>query len=259
MSTRRQQVFGTDVPVALVLGSGAKRVGNSIARLLANEGYQLAIHANRSLEEAEATARQLREIGTPAIAVQGNIAVEADARRIVRETYQHFARIDVLVCAAAIWRPIKLEEVTAAEVRENFEINTLGSFVCAQEAGLLMASQPSGGTIILIGDWAIVRPYKNYAGYFPSKGAIPTLTRTLAVELASRNPRVRVNAVLPGPVMLPADLPPAEREHAIAGTLVKREGTPEHVAHAVLALVENDFITGVCLPVDGGRTIASGE
>jgi pteridine reductase len=107
-----------------------------------------------------------------------------------------------------------------------------------------------------MGDWAIARPYPNYAAYFPSKGAIPALTRSLAVEFAGRNPRIRVNCVMPGPVMLPPDLEPAERAKAIAGTLVKREGSPEHVAHAVLFLLENDFVTGVCLPVDGGRTIA---
>ena len=76
------------------------------------------------------------------------------------------------------------------------------------------------------------------------------------VELAARNPRIRVNCILPGPVMLPDDIGEHERRSVIAGTLVKRLGTPEHVAHAVLFLVENDFITGVCLPVDGGRTIA---
>jgi pteridine reductase len=81
----------------------------------------------------------------------------------------------------------------------------------------------------------------------------------MAVELAHRNPRVRVNCILPGPVMLPPDLPQADRERAIAGTLVKREGSPTHVAQAVLALIENDFITGVCLPVDGGRTLAGAE
>ncbi len=82
-----------------------------------------------------------------------------------------------------------------------------------------------------------------------------TLTRSMAVELGARNPRVRVNCILPGPVMLPRDLPEAERREAIEGTLVKREGSPVNVAQAVVALVENDFITGVCLPVDGGRTI----
>jgi pteridine reductase len=65
-----------------------------------------------------------------------------------------------------------------------------------------MVAQPEGGSIVNIGDWAIARPYLNYAAYFPSKGAIPTLTRTFAVELGTRNPRVRVNAILPGPVLL---------------------------------------------------------
>jgi pteridine reductase len=81
----------------------------------------------------------------------------------------------------------------------------------------------------------------------------------MAVELGTRNPRVRVNCVLPGPVMLPPDLPEAERQHAIAGTLVKREGRPENVAQAVMALVSNDFITGASLPVDGGRTVYAPE
>jgi len=110
--------------------------------------------------------------------------------------------------------------------------------------------------MVTLGDWAVERPYLGYAAYFPSKGAIPAMTRSLAVELARRNPAIRVNCILPGPVMLPPDLSSEERREAIAGTLVRREGRPEHVAHAVLFLVENDFVTGVCLPVDGGRTIA---
>ncbi len=82
-----------------------------------------------------------------------------------------------------------------------------------------------------------------------------TLTRTFSVELASRNPKVRVNCILPGPVMLPADLPENERQRSIAGTLVKHEGSPQNVALAVLHFIDNDFVTGACLPVDGGRTI----
>ena len=121
-----------------------------------------------------------------------------------------------------------------------------------------MAEQPEGGAIVTIGDWATERPYPNYAAYFPSKGAIGAMTRMFAVELARRNPAVRVNAVLPGPVMLPDDLGEAERDRVIAGTLLRREGRPEHVGHAVLFLVENDFVTGICLPVDGGRTIEPG-
>jgi pteridine reductase len=80
------------------------------------------------------------------------------------------------------------------------------------------------------------------------------LTRAFAVELA---PKVRVNAILPGPVLLPNNLPPQDQKRAIEGTLLKRPGRPENVAHAVAFLLENDFVTGICLPVDGGRTIAS--
>ena len=75
------------------------------------------------------------------------------------------------------------------------------------------------------------------------------------MELAGRNPNVRVNCILPGPVMLPPDLPEAERKQAIDATLVKGEGRPENIAQAVLFFLDNDFVTGVCLPVDGGRTI----
>ena len=121
-----------------------------------------------------------------------------------------------------------------------------------------MARQVEGGSIITLGDWAVARPYPHYAAYFPSKGAIAALTRSLAVELAMRNPRVRVNCIMPGPVLLPLDLPEAERQHAIQATLLKREGRPENIAHAVLFLLENDYVTGVCLPVDGGRTICCG-
>src|SRR5262249_55607037 len=101
------------------------------------------------------------------------------------------------------------------------------------------------------------RPYLDYAAYFPSKGAIPTLTRTLAVEFAARNPAVRGNCILPGPVMLPSDLPPAERQEAIRENLVKREGRPQNIVQTVLFLIENDFMTGACVPVDGGRSISS--
>jgi pteridine reductase len=120
-----------------------------------------------------------------------------------------------------------------------------------------MIRQPEGGCIVTIGDWATARPYVNYAAYFVSKGAIPTLTRCLAVELGTRNPQVRVNCILPGPVLLPPELPEAERQRVINATLVKRLGRPENVVQAVLHFIDNDFITGACLPVDGGRTVYS--
>lgn len=241
--------------VALITGSGKRRVGWHVAEALAERGYSLALHYRSSAAEAEASVTEFRKRGVAAEAWPADLADEPSVRGLVDQALKRFGRIDVLVNSAAIWQRKALEQVTAADVRQNFEINTLGTFLCSQLAGLAMVKQPEGGCIITMGDWATVRPYVGYAAYFPSKGAIPTLTRTLAVELGTRNPNVRVNCILPGPVMLPPDLPAAERKQALDATLVRREGTPQHIAQAVLFLVDNDFVTGVCLPVDGGRTV----
>jgi pteridine reductase len=245
--------------VALVTGSGKKRVGSVVADALARRGYAVAVHYRSSAAEAEGTANELRTHGVEADTFAADLTSEGEVRRLVGEVLARFDRIDVLVNCAAVWESKRLEEVTAADVRAHFDTNALGTFLMCQQVGLRMVKQPDGGAIVNVGDWAEVRPYLNYAAYFPSKGAVSAITRTLAVELGTRNPKVRVNQISPGPVMLPPDLSQAEKDEAIRGTLVKREGSPQNIAQAVLALVDNDFITGVVLPVDGGRTVYSPE
>lgn len=244
-------------PVALITGSGKRRVGWHVAAALGARGYALAIHYRSSQAETDETVAEFSSRGFEVAAFRADLANEEEVKALVGGVIDKFGQLDALVHTAAIWQPKKLEEITAADVRSYLEVNTLATFLCCQQAGLAMVKQPTGGAIVTFGDWATARPYLNYAAYFPSKGAIGALTRSLAVELAARNPRVRVNCIEPGPVMLPPDLSEAERNEAINGTLVKREGTPQHIAQAVLLLLENDFITGTCLPVDGGRTIAS--
>lgn len=245
--------------VALVTGSGKKRVGSVVADALARRGYAVAVHYRSSAVEAEETATALRTHGVEAETFPADLADEKAVRTMVRDVLRRFGRIDVLVNCAAVWKSKPLEEVTAADVRLHFDTNALGTFLCCQQAGLAMTKQVDGGVIVNIGDWAEVRPYLGYAAYFPSKGAVTAITRCLAVELAHRNPSVRVNAILPGPVMLPPELTDEEKHGAINGTLVKREGSPNNIAQAVLSFLDNDFITGVCLPVDGGRTIYAPE
>jgi pteridine reductase len=246
--------------VALITGSGKRRIGAHVAAALAARGYSLAVHYRSSAIEAAETATVLMsQFGVTAMPVQADLREETAVKRLVSAVLTQFSRIDVLVNCAAIWNRKPLEEVTAADVREHFDTNLLGTFLMCQHVGLAMVKQDSGGCIVNVGDWADIRPYRDYSAYFPSKAAIPGLTRTFAVELGTRNPNVRVNAVLPGPVMLPAEVTGAEREQVIAGTLVKREGSPAHVATAVLHFIDNDFVTGTCLPVDGGRSVfASG-
>jgi pteridine reductase len=244
---------------ALVTGSGKRRIGRSVVEALARRGWAVAVHYHTSQSEAAETVAALTQYGVEVASFKADLTDEAAVRALVGEVLQRFGRLDALVNCAAIWRRKRLEDVTAADVRQHFEANALATFLCSQHAGLAMVGQLEGGCIVNMGDWATARPYPDFAAYFPSKGAVTALTRSLAVELGRRNPRVRVNCILPGPVLLPPDLPEAERRQAINATIVKREGSPENVAAAVLALVENDFITGVCLPVDGGRSIYAPE
>jgi pteridine reductase len=245
--------------IALVTGAGKRRVGWHVARLLGEHGYALAIHYHTSAADAKDTVAEFQSQGFEVDAFQADLTQEADVKSLIDAVLARFGRIDALVHCAATWKPKPLEEIDAKDVRGYFEANTLSTFLCCQHVGLAMVRQPEGGAIVTVGDWATERPYLNYAAYFPSKGAIPTLTRVMAVELGTRNPRVRVNCLLPGPVMLPPDLPQEERDEAIQATLVKREGSPANIAQAALHFLQNDFITGACLPIDGGRTIYAPE
>jgi pteridine reductase len=248
-----------DQPVALITGSGRRRVGNVVANSLARAGYSIALHYHRSAEAARETVDEIRALGVACQAFQADVGQEDEADGLVDGVIDRFQRIDVLVTTASIWDAVPLEDVDTEVLMRNFRVNTLGSFFCARRAGLAMCGQSQGGSITLIGDWAVSRPYRDFTAYFISKGAIPTLTRCLAVELADRNPRVRVNCIHPGPVMIPPDTGAEEREMLFASTLTKTADCPEAIAQAVHFFVQNPFVTGTCLPVDGGRSIFSPE
>jgi len=249
----------TQKPVAWITGSGAPRVGQVIAKHFAKHGFSIVVHANSSMESGNRFALELNDAGTETMVIQGAIEAPDFAKASVQSIVRRFGQLDVLINSAAVWDWRSLESTTAEDVRRQFEINTLGTFLCSQAAGLQMVSQPSGGAIVLIGDWAVHRPYPDFSAYFVGKGAIETMTRSLAVELATRNPAVRVNAVLPGPVMLDKSISPERVSTIVQQSLLKQLGKPEHVAQAAYFLAEHKFITGVCLPVDGGRSIYAGH
>ena len=136
-----------------------------------------------------------------------------------------------------------------------FRLNARSVVAVSRRVIPLMAAG-GGGAIINVTTQAARTGGGPGAGlYAACKGFVSTITRTMAVELSARNPRVRVNAILPGPVLFPAELSESERAQLIESTLVKRPGTPDDMAGAVLFLIENSFVTGVCLSVDGGRSI----
>jgi pteridine reductase len=209
------------------------------------------LHARQSVDEGEKLLDEWREQGIDGLLVVGAI----DDERV----FDRFGRLDVFVNSAAVWEPAKLEDTSTGQLKSQWSTNTLGAFLCAQQAGLAMVGQKHGGSLILIGDWAIQRPYRDFSAYMLSKGCIPTLCRTLAVELAERNPAIRVNAILPGPVLLDTSTPEKTQQRILEQCLLRRAGTAADVARAAVFLAEQPFVTGVCLPVDGGRSIDAGR
>lgn len=244
-------------PVALITGSGRPRVGNLVARHLAACNYRIALHYHSSKEGAERSRDELRATGCHCEAFRADVADASEVDAMVEAIRDRFGRLDVAVTTSSIWSATPLAEVSKDELHRNFDINTLGTLFVARAAGRVMVDQPDGGCIVTFGDWSIARPYPDHIAYFLSKGAIPTLTRVLARELAVQNPKVRVNCIHPGPVMFPDDASEQRKSRLVDATLVKMADCPEAVARAVEGFIANPFVTGTCLAVDGGRHMYS--
>lgn len=246
-------------PVALITGSGRNRVGNVVARGLAEDGYRIALHYHSSEVDAMKSRNEIREQGVSCEAFRANVAIESEVQTMVDDVVSAFGRIDALVTTASIWPTQSLEDTTAQSVMDSFQVNTLGTFTVAKAAGLVMTKQDSGGSIVTIGDWKIDRPYLDHAAYFIAKGAIPTLTKVLALELGNRNPNVRVNCIHPGPVMFPEGISEEQRRQLVDSTLVRKANQPDAITSAVRFFISNPLVTGTSLPVDGGQHIYSTE
>ncbi|MEO8268702.1 MAG: SDR family oxidoreductase [Aureliella sp.] len=256
---RNQRLFQCESPVVLVTGSAAPRVGARVIETFLSQQFRVVIHSHQADDAARHALDELTAAGHSAILVTGPVEDETAVAGWVEQTIERFGRIDVLVNSAAIWEPSPLEQLRAADYEHFFRINSLGTALCGQLFGLAMAKQASGGAIINIGDWAMTRPYRDFLAYLISKGSIESCTRALAVELAHRNPRMRVNAVMPGPIQLSDGISLERQVKIVQSSLLKRAGTSDDLAQAALFLATSPFITGVCLPVDGGRTIWSGD
>lgn len=236
---------------ALVTGS-AIRVGREICRELARRGANIVVNYRSSAGPAAELVDDLRSLGVDALAVQGDVSRSADVGRIGEEARRKFGKIDVLVNNASIYPRMPLAQTTEADWDESIAVNLKGPYLCCMEFGRRMVENGEGA-IVNVTDWAVYRPYKDYLPYLTAKGGIIFMTRAFAVELA---PQVRVNVIAPGPIQPPADLDEDERRRAASGTLVGHWGGGQEIAQAAAFLIEADFITGVTLPVDGGRLIA---
>ena len=238
--------------VALVTG-GAKRIGREIALALARRGCHVAITYRASKKEAMETARAVERCGVRAMAVQADQRNASSVRRAVAAVAARFHRIDILVNNASSFYPTPLRKVTEPQWRDLIDSNLSGPWWFAQATAPLMIRRKSG-KIVNIADVAALSPWPSYLPYCAAKGGLITLTLGLAKALA---PQIQVNAIAPGPILFPPRITRKEKTQAIQKTLLKRCGSPGDVVQAVLFFLEgSDFVTGVVLPVDGGRLLA---
>jgi len=238
--------------IALVTGA-ARRVGKTIALSLADRGAHVVITYNTSEAEAQATLRDIEIRGVQGMALKGNITRSGDVDTIVQQVIERFGRIDILVNNASNYYRTPFATLTEAQWDDLVGTNLKGTFLVSKRVGDEML-KAGAGKIINLADWAGFRPYKDYIPYCVAKAGVIALTTALAKTLA---PQIQVNAVAPGPVLLPKDFSESLREAIVQATPLKRIGTPDDVAQTVVFLVEgSDFITGAIIPVDGGRLIA---
>jgi NAD(P)-dependent dehydrogenase (short-subunit alcohol dehydrogenase family) len=236
---------------ALVTGAG-KRVGRALALALARRGMAVAVHYNRSREEAEDLARGLTaSYGVKAAALRAELADPKACRKLVADAARALGRLDALINSASIYERTPFERVTLDDWDRHMDINLRAPFLLSQAAAPHLKKR--GGAIINIADWAAHRPYADYIPYCVSKAGLLCLNTALAKQLA---PEIRVNSIMPGPVMMPEGETKAQREAVRRATLLQKLGGPEDIVKAVLFLLDSDFMTGASIAVDGGRLIA---
>ncbi len=231
----------------LVTGA-AKRIGRALAMAFARAGADVAI---TYLSSETAARRTLSELGARrgrTLAIQCDVRDEKSVKAALDQVRREFGRLDVLVNNAGLYETVKFEDLTVAQWDAMFAANTRGPFLMSRTAAPLLRER--NGRIINIGSLGGTKPWATHAHYCASKAALEMLTRATAKALA---PEIAVNCVAPGMIWTSGDTPDDFLKRIAAKTPMKRAGTPEDVAEAVLFFATaTSFITGQTLLVDGG-------
>jgi NAD(P)-dependent dehydrogenase (short-subunit alcohol dehydrogenase family) len=247
--------------VALVTGS-ARRVGRAIALEFARQGANVVIHHSNSAQDAESAAQEARALGVQAMVVRANQTDLGEVWAMFEAIKERFGRLDVLVNSAASFKHGDLLEIGFEEWQEVIGTNLTGPFLCTQQAAKLMISggrdgQSRGGAIINISDNSGLKPWASRPHHSIAKAGVIQLTQVAALALAPHN--IRVNCVVPGPVLRPAGEPESALEDIAKGLPLGRIGNPDDIARACVFLATNDFATGTIMRVDGGEGLVGGE
>lgn len=239
--------------VALVTG-GTLGIGAAIVQELARRGANVAVVARHLEGPAREVQAVVEGLGRRCVLIAGDMAKSEDCAFVVEQTVKDFGRLDVLVTNAGGPSFGKIEDVTDEQWLHTMALHVNANFFLAK-AALPHLRKAGSGAIITVSSTAGIRGVPGAIAYATAKGALPQFTRSLAKDLADDN--IRVNCIAPGVITtrfhdsLSAERRKYNCEHRIP---LHREGTPEEVADAVAFLVQNDYITGETLVIDGGLT-----
>ena len=253
-------MIDSQIAGVMIVTGGGRGIGAATARLAAQRGYAVCVNYVRNAGAAHGVIDAIRDGGGRAIAVQADVAKEADVVRLFEETTRQFGRLTALVNNAGILEHhARLDEMDAARFERVFATNITGAFLCAREAVRRMSSRHGGGGggIVNVSSMAsTLGSPGEYVDYAASKGAMDSLTIGLAREVAGEG--IRVNAVRPGVIYTDIHASGGEphRVDRVKNTVpMKRGGQPEEVARAILWLLSDEasYSTGAFIDVSGGR------
>lgn len=241
-----------DLAGKTIILTGAKRIGREVALKLAQQKLNLVFSYLNSSDDADFLCKEVESLGSKATAIKADLSKEEDINNLVDETVKKFGGVDILIHMAANYPKTSLGKITAGDFNKTMDIIALSSLLLGQRVGEEM-KKGRGGKMIFFSDWSVLKnPYPEYIVYNASKAAVEAITKTFA---KAYGPKVSVNAIAPGPILKPEGLSEKENEEVLNNTPLHKWGGAEEIAKAVMYLLEADFVTGIILPVDGGRSI----
>ena len=232
----------------LVTGS-AKRIGRRLALDFAVDGWDVAVHCNASITEAEEVAAMIRALGRRAVIVRGDLSQPQVPDRLIAEAAQGLGGLTCLINNASLFEPDEVGSITQASWAEHLDTN-LRAPVFLSQAFARQLPKTHEGSIISIIDQRVWKLNPKFFSYTMSKSALWTATRTLAQALA---PRIRVNAIGPGPALPSARMDQAEFDKQARLTLLGRGTSPEEISGTVKFILSQPALTGQMIALDGGQ------
>jgi NAD(P)-dependent dehydrogenase (short-subunit alcohol dehydrogenase family) len=233
----------------ILVTGGAKRLGRAIVLDLARHGWNIALHYNSSEKEARATAADAATAGVKVAILKADLSHEAEVMPLVDEAVKELGPLAALVNSASLFENDAWYSVTRESWDRHMETNLRAPFVLAQ-AFARQVPRDGAGVVINIIDQRVLKPTPQFLSYSLSKAGLHWLTVTLAQALA---PRVRVNAVGPGPTMINARQSQADFARQREATILGRGAEPQDVCDAVRYLLDSPAVTGQMIAVDGGQ------